>query len=117
VSLASIIWKSKRLDEVSRIVNGGTPNTKVDDYWGGLHYWITPAEMSNRSSPYVSKTNRTLTYTGLQKSSAQLVPPLSVILSTRAPIGHLVINTEPMAFNQGCRGLVPNENIHYKYLF
>ena len=109
-------WQIKTLDEVSRVVNGGTPKTKIDEYWGGQHYWITPAEMGNRSSPFVSETKRTLTDAGLQKSSAQLVPPLSSILSTRAPIGHLVINTKLMAFNQGCRGLVSGENLEYKFL-
>jgi restriction endonuclease S subunit len=38
-------------------------------------------------------------------------------LSTRAPIGHLAINTVPMAFNQGCRGLVPSALIDTKYLY
>ena len=109
-------WQVKRLDEVCRVVNGGTPKTKVDEYWGGIHYWITPAEMGKRSSPFVSETKRTLTDAGLQKCSAQLVPSLSSILSTRAPIGHLVINTTPMAFNQGCRGLVPGDSLDYKFL-
>ena len=109
-------WQVKRLDEVSSVVNGGTPKTKVDKYWNGQHYWVTPAEMGKRSSLFISETKRKLTDEGLKNSSAQLVPPLSVILSTRAPIGHLVINTEPMAFNQGCRGLVPSENLDYKFL-
>ena len=38
-------------------------------------------------------------------------------MSTRAPIGHLSINTVPMAFNQGCRGLTPSENVDLKFLF
>ncbi len=54
---------------------------------------------------------------GLAESSARLLPPFSVILSSRAPIGHLVINTEPMATNQGCKGLVPGKLIDHKFLF
>ena len=46
-----------------------------------------------------------------------MLPPYSVILSSRAPIGYLVINTKPMATNQGCKGLVPSEYVHYKFLF
>ncbi len=110
-------WVEKRLDEVSKIVNGGTPKTKVDENWGGPHRWITPAEMGKRSTPLVSKTARTLSDAGLQGSSANLIPPSSIILSTRAPIGHLVINTEAMAFNQGCRGLVPYDGLDYRYLY
>ena len=73
--------------------------------------------MGKRSTPYVSQTERTITDQGLQNSSARPLPPLSVILSSRAPIGHLVINTEPMATNQGCKGLVPRKQIDHKFLY
>lgn len=110
-------WKSVCIKDVARVVNGGTPKTKVSDYWGGHHLWITPAEMGRLVSPYLHESKRKLTDAGLQNCSASLVPAHSVILSTRAPIGHLVINSVPMAFNQGCRGLVPSEKILYKYLY
>lgn len=110
-------WQVKTLGEVCEIVNGGTPKTGVVEYWGNEHLWITPAEMGKRSNPYVTETERKITSQGLKNSSARLLPPNSVILSSRAPIGHLVINTKPMATNQGCKGLVPNENLAYKYLF
>ncbi|MCI5209663.1 MAG: restriction endonuclease subunit S [Candidatus Electrothrix sp. ATG2] len=110
-------WQLKRLEQVSKVVNGGTPKTKVEEYWGGEHRWITPAEMGKGSNPYLSDSRRTLTDAGLQKTSAQLVPPWSVILSTRAPIGHLAINAVPMAFNQGCRGMIPEETVSHKFLY
>ena len=110
-------WEVRPLGEVCRVVNGGTPKTSVPEYWGGEHRWITPAEMGNLSSPYVADTSRKLTSLGLSNCSASLSPANSVILSTRAPIGHLVINTEPMATNQGCRTLVPGSGIHDKYLY
>lgn len=110
-------WATKTIADVCSVVNGGTPKTGVSDYWDGTHKWITPAEMGKRSTPYIAKTERTITDAGLQNSSARLLPPLSVILSSRAPIGHLVINTEPMATNQGCKGLVPSDELDHKYLY
>lgn len=110
-------WQAKTIGEVCEVVNGGTPKTGVTEYWDGLHLWITPAEMGKRPSPYVEATDRTLTDSGLKNSSARPLPPYSVILSSRAPIGHLVINTKPMATNQGCKGLVPSNAIHYKFLY
>lgn len=73
--------------------------------------------MGKRSTPYVSNTERTLTDLGLQSCSARPLPPYSVILSSRAPIGHLVINVVPMATNQGCKGLVPSKSLDHKFLF
>ncbi len=108
-------WRKVTIGEVCEVVNGGTPKTSVAANWGGSHMWITPAEMGGRSEPYVAQTERQLTDAGL--AAANLLPPRSVILSSRAPIGHLVINSVQMATNQGCKGLVPKANVDHKYLF
>ena len=110
-------WDLANIGDVCDVVNGGTPKTGVSAYWGGQHQWITPAEMGKRSTPYVSQTERTITEQGLQNSSARPLPPQSVILSSRAPIGHLVINMTPMATNQGCKGLVPRGRVDHKFLY
>jgi type I restriction enzyme, S subunit len=110
-------WERKTLGEVCEVVNGGTPKTGVPEYWNGEHCWITPAEMGKRNSPYVGETERMVSDMGLGNSSARMLPPFSVILSSRAPIGHLVINTQAMATNQGCKGLVPSGAVHYKFLY
>ena len=110
-------WETRTIGEVCEIVNGGTPKTGVAAYWDGPNQWITPAEMGKRSTPYVQKSARTITDLGLQNSSATPLPAYSVVLSSRAPIGHLVINTVPMATNQGCKGLVPGKQIEYKFLY
>ncbi|MCX6938360.1 MAG: restriction endonuclease subunit S [Verrucomicrobia bacterium] len=110
-------WQIKTIGDVCDVVNGGTPKTGVPEYWDGNHRWITPAEMGKRLSPYVSDTERKITDLGLRDSSARMLPPNSVILSSRAPIGHLVINTEPMGTNQGCKGLVPRSQVDHKFLY
>lgn len=109
-------WVLRTVGDAFRVVNGGTPKTGVATNWGGEHRWITPAEMSDLPSPYLSESRRTLTDEGL-RLGAELVPPGSIIVSTRAPIGHLVINEVPMAFNQGCRGLVPVDGISTKFAY
>jgi len=110
-------WQRKTIDAVCNVVNGGTPKTGIAEYWNGPHQWITPAEMGKRATPYIDQTERTITDAGMQNSSARLLPEQSVILSSRAPIGHLVINTTPMATNQGCKGLVPRNGLDSKYLY
>ena len=105
------------LSEVCKIVNGGTPKSGVADYWEGDVAWLTPAEMGKLNSPFIGMTARTITQAGLKSSSARQVPVGAVIMSTRAPIGHLAIPEIPMAFNQGCRGLVPNDSLDTKFLY
>ena len=110
-------WSYKTIGDVCEIVNGATPKTGTSAFWDGPHQWATPAEMGKRLTPYLDETSRSLTAAGLDSCSASPVPPHSVIMSSRAPIGHLVINTVPMSFNQGCKGLVPRPELDHKFLY
>lgn len=110
-------WKSVALGDVCSIVNGGTPKSEVAEYWGGDLNWITPKEMGKLVSREISSTERKITDKGMKNSSAKLLPINSVILSSRAPIGHLVINKSLMATNQGCKGLVPSKSLNFEYLY
>ncbi len=110
-------WNLKRLGEATEIVNGGTPKSSINKYWQGSIQWVTPKDMGQLQNDYVSNTSRTISSLGLKKSSAKVIPANSVILSTRAPIGHVAINQVNMAFNQGCRGLIPLKEADGKFLF
>lgn len=111
-------WEIKTLGEVCDIINGGTPKTNIDEYWNGNINWITPKDMGKLTSKYVYETERNITELGLKKSSAKLIPKNSIILSSRAPIGHLAINKVEISTNQGCKGIIPlNINEHYIYYF
>ncbi|GAA2924286.1 restriction endonuclease subunit S [Kitasatospora cinereorecta] len=89
---------------VFKVVNGGTPTPDADN-WGGEISWATPADFGAQFS-HLKHTRRTLTSTGASTGST-IVPAGSLLVSTRAPIGYVAINSKAMAFNQGCRALVP----------
>jgi len=110
-------WEEKKLGEVCDILNGGTPDTKIKEYWDGNNLWITPKDMGKLNSIFVSVTERKISDSGLKNSSAKLIQPYSIILSSRAPIGHLAINTLPMATNQGCKGIIPKKTLNYLFLY
>jgi type I restriction enzyme S subunit len=110
-------WEIKLLGEVCEIMNGGTPDTTIAKFWDGQNLWITPKDMGKLKGIYVSDTSRKLTNEGLKNSSAKILPINSIILSTRAPIGHLAINKRPISTNQGCKGLVPNKEISSLFVY
>ena len=110
-------WKIKKINDIATVVNGGTPDTNRKDFWGGDILWITPKDMGKLSSIYVDDTERKITEAGLKNSSAKMIPPNSIILSSRAPIGHLAINNFEISTNQGCKGIIPKKEILTKYLF
>ena len=106
-----------KLQSVCEIYNGGTPKSNNKSYWDGEIQWLTPKDMGKLSGRYVTNTSRKITIDGLNNSSAKLIPSQSVILSCRAPIGHVFINEVEMSFNQGCKGLVPKNDITVEYLY
>ena len=97
--------KAVPLGEISRIVSGATPKTGVAAYWDGDIQWATPADLSKLDGPYIAETPRTLTDAGVKSCATSVLPSGSVLLSSRAPIGHVAINTVPMATNQGFKSL------------
>ena len=109
--------KMVQLGEVSEIVSGGTPKTSESAYWDGSIPWVTPADLSSHVNAYFDTPARTITDLGLVKSGAVLLPPGSVLMSSRAPIGYAAITRVPMATNQGFKSIVPGPNLDAKYIY
>lgn len=87
---------------IRRVDTGSTPSTRRDDYWDGDIPWLTPREVTGmKDGLYVSQTERTITTAGLSSCSAKILPPGTVMLTKRAPVGAVVVNAVPMATNQG----------------
>ncbi|MFW6027110.1 MAG: restriction endonuclease subunit S, partial [Candidatus Woesearchaeota archaeon] len=110
-------WKIKKLKKISKIKSGGTPKTKNEDYWNGEILWVTPTDITNNNSKYISDSNRKITAKGLKKSSAILLNPGAVLMTSRATIGEASINTKPMATNQGFKSIVCCENLNNEYFY
>ncbi|MDC6353279.1 MULTISPECIES: restriction endonuclease subunit S [unclassified Robiginitalea] len=110
-------WAEIELGEAGKIVSGGTPKTKVPEYWGGEIAWITPADLSGYSSKYISKGRKSITSLGLENSSARLMPKNSVLFSSRAPIGYVAIANNDLATNQGFKSLVPYPAVNSNYVY
>ncbi|WP_237209372.1 restriction endonuclease subunit S [Rothia nasimurium] len=106
-----------KLGDVCQVVSGATPKTSVEEYWDGDINWVTPADLSKLSGAYISETPRKITEAGFESCATNLLPENSVLLSSRAPIGHVAINTVPMATNQGFKSLIPSDQILPKFLY
>ena len=110
-------WQWVRAAQIGSVVGGGTPKTTVGGYWGGDTPWITPADLGRLPGRYVSGGSRTITSKGLSESSARLLPARSVVMSSRAPIGHLAIAEVDLATNQGCKSIVLHIPSQAEYVY
>ena len=111
-------WLDSTLGDIAEIVSGATPKTSVEQYWGGGIPWATPTDLSGLDEAYIDSTARTLSAAGLKSCASSLLPANSVLLSSRAPIGLVAINTVSMATNQGFKSLVPDRaRVDSKFLY
>ena len=62
--------KIYNIKDIGEVIAGGTPSTKVTEYWNGDISWITPKDLSNFSGKYISKGERNISSEGLNNSSA-----------------------------------------------
>jgi type I restriction enzyme, S subunit len=99
--------RTTTLGECCEIVSGATPRTDEPRYWDGDLAWATPKDLSSLKGKAIAATERRITRAGLESCAATVLPPFSVLFSSRAPIGHVAINTVPMATNQGFKSFVP----------
>lgn len=108
-------WEIKKLGEICDVVGGSTPKTSEETYWGGEHYWISPAELDG--SKYVYATSRTITDEGVKSAHLQMLPIGTVLLSSRAPIGKVAITKVPMYCNQGFKNLICKNEVINEYVY
>ena len=104
-------WREVKLGELGKVIAGGTPSTKTDEYWNGSIGWVTPRDLSNYNSKYISNGERNITDRGLKESSAKLMPKGSILMTSRAPIGYLAIANNDISTNQGFKNIVCNEEL------
>ncbi|MCL2448700.1 MAG: restriction endonuclease subunit S [Polyangiaceae bacterium] len=87
---------------IARVDSGATPSTRDPAYWDGGILWLTPKEVARADAGlFVTRTERTLSAAGLRACGARVVPPATVLLTKRAPVGVVAVAGAPMATNQG----------------
>ena len=110
-------WDAPMLKRVVRIINGATPSTLTPAYWNGGINWITPNDLGKLDTPYIATGERSISQLGYDSCGTRLAPAGSVVMSTRAPIGHVAILTAEACVNQGCRLIIPGKMIDSGFLY
>lgn len=109
-------WSWKPLRELAKIVSGGTPSRDNQAFWNGNIPWVTPTDITRHAGLYLHQTDECITEKGLNSSSANLLPPGSVLMTSRATLGESKIATCHVATNQGFKSLVPVKGVSGLFL-
>ena len=87
-------------------MGGGTPSTGNPSYWNGEIDWYAPAEIADQI--YANSSQKKITDLGYENSSAKMLPPGTVLFTSRAGIGKTAILTRKGCTNQGFQSIVPH---------
>lgn len=109
-------WEVKRISNVCETIGGGTPSTTNSAYWGGDIKWVTPSDITSKKSLALLKIAGRITEEGLKKSSAKLLPPYTILMTSRASIGFFGICPDNVCTNQGFISIIPNKDNVRMYL-
>ncbi|WOE27734.1 restriction endonuclease subunit S [Acinetobacter towneri] len=110
-------WGIQTIDDVCETVGGGTPSTKIDAYWeNGDVEWVTPTDITKLKSLILINPEKKITRLGLEKSSAKLVPPNTILMTSRASIGYFGLIDREVCTNQGFISIIPHNEIMRYYL-
>ena len=110
-------WEVKKINEIGEIGGGSTPSTKVKDYWDGDIPWITPKDLANHGSRFISCGERNITRKAVIENSLKLYPNGTILLTSRAPIGYVAIIKNPVTTNQGFKNIAPKEGTNSEFLY
>ena len=93
-------WRIVSFTDVATVLSGGTPSTKVGEYWDGDIPFFTPRDAG--ALCIVSSTEKAVTQLGLDHCASRLYPPGTVFVTARGTDGKAVTPSVPMAMNQSC---------------
>jgi type I restriction enzyme S subunit len=110
-------WEVTNIDEECLVGTGGTPSRSNPQYFGGNVFWVKSTEVNYN---IITKTEETLTESGMQNSNAKMHPKGSLIVAlygqgiTRGKCAILGIDA---AINQACAAIQSKGRIYIPYLF
>jgi len=111
-------WEIKKIQDAFETLGGGTPSTKEVAYWqDGEINWFSPTDLTSADAMFIGPSEKKITRLGLEKSAAKLFPPYSVMMTSRATIGVVSINTTEACTNQGFITCIPNDRVSAFHIY
>ncbi|SEQ02973.1 type I restriction enzyme, S subunit [Ectothiorhodospira magna] len=110
-------WSILFIEEIGEVISGGTPSRSNPRYWGGEIPWVTPGEVTGLGRKCLEKTDEKITTEGLVRSGAKLLPPNSLLITTRASLGAAALNAAPATTNQGFKSIAFTKDFSADYYY
>lgn len=110
------MWKKYSLGNITEVIGGGTPSRKKPEYFSGDIVWLTPSQIEKEKIVHVSNSDEKITQLALENSSVKLLPPETVLMTSRASIGYIAIANCNITTNQGFANFICDQSLFNMYL-
>jgi restriction endonuclease S subunit len=109
-------WPEIKIKEFADVVTGGTPSTRIKEYWeDGTIPWLNSGELNNR---YITKSSNHITEAGLKNSNTKIMPVDTVLIAlTGATTGVTALLKTEACANQSVTGILPSSRHDPTYLY
>ena len=109
-------WEKYKIADVSETIGGGTPSTKISEYWNGDVTWVVPSDTTSNNCLVLLDSERKITEKGLRASSAKMVPSETILMTSRASVGYFALVDYEVCTNQGFINIIPKSEELRMYL-
>lgn len=107
-------WPDYQLSRLAeRFISGGTPNTKLEEYWHGDIPWITGADFNDGE---VILGRRCINRAAVDNSATNIVPKGSILMVTRTGVGKIAIAPVDIAISQDITGVILKHAVSTSYV-
>lgn len=102
-------WETCTIGDLCLPVGGGTPSTDEPAYYeGGEIPWVTPTDVTRNGCLALLSPKGRITELGLKHSSAKMLPPDTILMTSRASVGYFALCGHEICTNQGFISCIPN---------
>ena len=109
-------WEKRTIDKICATIGGGTPSTQNPEYWDGDITWITPTDITRNDCLILLDSQKKITESGLRNSSAKLLPPNTILMTSRASVGFFALIDKEVCTNQGFISIIPHDDLLRMFL-
>lgn len=110
-------WRETTISGVCETLGGGTPSTKNSHYWeDGDITWVTPTDVTRNKCLILLDSDKKITQAGFRNSSAKMLPPKTILMTSRASVGYFALIDKQVCTNQGFINIIPLKDHMRMYL-
>lgn len=109
-------YKNIKLKEICNTVSGGTPSTRIKEYYNGEIPWITTVSLGDN---YINGVGAKayITKSAIDNSATKLIPAGNILFGTRVGVGKSSINMVDLCTNQDIVAIIDIDTNKFDRLF